>query len=113
MIPVRAAAAVVLTAFAAFTVWVVGVYGLGGFLGWAVHNAATTQVFVDLCISLTLAMLAITAHARARGKASWPYWVLALLTGSIGPLVYWVINAGTEARGPGPSRDRTSASATP
>ena len=101
MTPVRAAAAVVLTAFTAFTVWVVGVYGLGGFLGWAVHNAATTQVFVDLCISLTLAMLAITADARGRGKASWPYWLLALLTGSIGPLVYWLVN-------PPASRDRAT-----
>ena len=89
----RPLAAAVLVAFTAFTLWVTEVYGLGGFFGWVFHNAATSQVFVDLCISLTLAMVAITADARARGKASWPYWGLALLTGSIGPLAYWALRA--------------------
>jgi len=88
----RPLAAAVLVAFTAFTLWVTEVYGLGGFFGWVFHNAATTQVFVDLCISLTLAMVAITADAHSRGKASWPYWVLALLTGSIGALLYWLVN---------------------
>ena len=89
----RPVAAAVLLAFAAFTLWVIEVHGLGGFFGWVFHNAASIQVFVDLCISLTLAMLAVTADARARGKASWPYWVLALLTGSVGPLIYWAFRA--------------------
>ena len=87
----RPLAAAVFVAFTAFTLWVTEVYGLCGFYGWVFHNAATTQVFVDLCISLTLAMSAITTDARSRGKASWPYWVLALLTGSIGPLAYWAL----------------------
>ena len=93
----RPLAAAVLVAFTAFTLWVTEAYGLGGFFGWVFHNAATTQVFLDLCISLTLAMLAVTADARTRGTASWPYWVLALLTGSVGPLVYWALRA-TDAR---------------
>ena len=87
----RPLVAAVLVAFTAYTVWVVADHGLGGFFGWVFYNTATTQVFFDLCISLTLAMLAVTADARARGKASWPYWVLALLTGSIGALAYWAL----------------------
>jgi ketosteroid isomerase-like protein len=89
----RPLAATVLVAFTAYTLWVVAAHGLGGFFGWVFYNSATTQVFFDLCISLTLAMLAVTADARARGKTSWPYWVLALLTGSIGALAYWVFRA--------------------
>jgi hypothetical protein len=104
----RVVAAVVLVAFTAFTLWVTEAYGLGGFFGWVFHNAATTQVFVDLSISLTLAMLAITADARARGKPSWPYWVLALLTGSIGPLVYWVIHGGARGSGLGSRAGETT-----
>ncbi len=63
-------------------------------------------MFVDLCISLTLAMLAITTDARSRGKASWPYWVLALLTGSIGPLIYWMLNPPGSRQPPAPSPQR-------
>jgi hypothetical protein len=91
----RVLAAAVLVAFTAYTLWVIATFGLGGFLGWVFHNAATLQVFFDLCIALTLALLAITADARRRGAASWPYWILTLLTGSIGALAYWAIH-GTD-----------------
>ena len=106
----RPVAAAVLLAFTAFTLWVTEAYGLGGFFGWVFHNAATTQVFLDLGISLTLAMLAVTADATARRKPSWPFWVLALLTGSIGPLLYWVMNAGSRDSAPGTREGRVTAS---
>jgi hypothetical protein len=95
----RALAASVLIAFTAFSLWVFDSYGVNGFFGWVFHNTATIQVFADLTIALTLAMVAITADARRRGVASWPWWLLALLTGSIGALAYWAFRR--QAAGPG------------
>ena len=46
------------------------------------------QVFADLVIALSLAMVWMWHDARARGISPWPWIVLTLASGSFGPLLY-------------------------
>jgi len=48
------------------------------------------QVFADLVIALTLAMIWMVQDARSRGVNPWPFVLLTLVAGSFGPLFYLV-----------------------
>ena len=62
-----------------------GYFGLWAFL---FQGTAERQVALDLTIAMFLVMSWIVADARTSGVPAWPYVVVTLLTGSLGPLGY-------------------------
>jgi hypothetical protein len=85
----RALLWITLVLFTALTADVLWLFGYAGFVDWAFHNLATTLLFVDLAIALTIVLAVLVRHARAAGVAAWPYVLLTLAFGSAGPLLYF------------------------
>jgi len=88
----RIGVALVLVAFAGPNVYVVWQYGYLGFWQLVTANAATIAAMVDLTIALALVTVWMWRDARARGVSLAPYLVLTATFGSIGPLLYLVVN---------------------
>jgi len=88
----RIGVALVLVAFAGLNVYVVWQYGYLGFWQLVTANAATIAAMVDLTIALALVTVWMWRDARARGVSLAPYLVLTATFGSIGPLLYLVVN---------------------
>lgn len=86
---------IVLTGFVVLTGEVLWLFGYLGFVDWALHNLATTLLFIDLVISLALLAGVMVRHARARGIAAWPYIALAAAFGAAGPLLYFARHLDT------------------
>ncbi len=57
---------------------------------FARQSAWGLQILVDFSIAIALILVWIVSDARARGLRSWPYVLLTLTLGSIGPLLYLV-----------------------
>ena len=91
------ALAVVLADFVAFTAFAVYQHGYLGFFALALANTATAQVLIDLVIALSLVTVWMWRDARDRGVSLLPYLLLTLTLGSIGPLLYLIRRAGSEA----------------
>jgi hypothetical protein len=89
MTGLRAGLWVALAGFAVLTGEVLWEFGYLGFFGWAFHNLATTLLFVDMAVALTLLASVVVLHAQARGIAPWPYLLLTLVFGVAGPLLYF------------------------
>ncbi len=82
--------ALVLSLFTAFTCYGVAVHGVLGFFEAFGSTTAGVIVFTDLVIALTLTMLWMSSDARERGLPLWPYVLLTLAFGSVGPLSYLI-----------------------
>ncbi len=79
--------------FAAFTIYtaiVVIDHGYTGFIDLAMTGGWGAQVFIDLCIALTLFIIWMVPDARERGIPYAPYILAVLTTGSVGALAYLV-----------------------
>ena len=83
-----ALAVATLVPFLALTVWSFQGYGPVAFLQQAVAEPPNVQVFVDLAIALILLFVFLRRDAETHGVALWPWFVLTVFTGSIGPLAY-------------------------
>jgi Terpene cyclase DEP1 len=81
---------IVLAGFAALNAYDFYIYGVLGFLQIAFTNAATTAIFVDLVIALTMVAVWMTRDAAQRRVNAIPYLLLTVCLGSIGPLAYLV-----------------------
>jgi hypothetical protein len=80
---------IVLAAFGFDTAWAIAHFGfIGVFENLIQADFPTHLVFFDLTIALTMVMVWMWNDARERGVTVWPYLVLTLGTGSIGPLLY-------------------------
>jgi len=88
---------VVLFDFVVLNVWVVYQFGYIGFVEAMFANLATTAAFVDLTIALSLIAVWMWQDARKRGAAFLPYFLLTLIFGSVGPLLYLIRRAGSDA----------------
>jgi hypothetical protein len=84
------ALALVFASFATLNVYVVGQFGYLGFFAEALTNAATFALSVDLVIALGLIVLWMTEDASERALPAWPYVLLTLGLGSLGPLAYLI-----------------------
>lgn len=62
--------------------------GYWGIVAPHFQSLAGLQVFVDLVIALLLVAIWMILDARQRGVAFWPWLLLTLVLGSIGPLSY-------------------------
>lgn len=85
---------IVLLSFAAFTGYAVAQHGVLGFHELVflplLSNAWGVQLMIDFVIAQTLILFWVVDDARKRGLAWWPYVLLTLTLGSIGPLTYLV-----------------------
>lgn len=82
-------ALIVLVLFGAFSVWVVTQVGYIGIFEYHLHSPAGWQVITDLVIACILLLCWIVPDAKATGRNPWPFVVLTLFLGSIGPLAYF------------------------
>ena len=80
----------IFVAFSIYTAIVVVNHGYTGFIELALTGGWGAQVFIDLCIALTLFLIWLVPDAREHGIPAWPYIVAILTTGSIGALAYLV-----------------------
>jgi len=69
----------------AAAVWHDGVLGI---FASAFRSLGSTQIFVDLVIALTLAMVWMWHDAKTTGRNAWPWIVATILVGSFAPLMY-------------------------
>jgi uncharacterized membrane protein len=70
-----------------------------GFIGIflsPMQSLASTQIFFDLVISLTLVMIWMWQDAKATGRNVWPFLIATLATGSFGPLIYLLTRKSTK-----------------
>ncbi len=88
-----AAALVFFSVISALALWQ---GGIGGIISPHVQSFGGAQVFADLVIALTLAMVWMWRDAKATGRKAWPWIVFTLATGSFGPLVYLLTRGRVE-----------------
>lgn len=86
---------IVIIAFAALTAWAVHRVGLLGIFTAATADPGAVQIFIDLVIACTLAVIWMIDDARRHGLNPWPWVLLTVLAGSFGPLFYLVRRAGS------------------
>jgi hypothetical protein len=87
----------VTTVFTAFTLWIFSRTGMVGFYEQLLASPAAWQVFADLTVALLLVLGWMWRDAQARERAFWPYLVLTLALGSIGPLTYLLLRPPRQA----------------
>lgn len=80
----------IFVAFSIYTAIVVVNHGYTGFIELALTGGWGAQVFIDLCIALTLFMVWLVPDADERGITAWPYIIGILTTGSVAALAYLV-----------------------
>jgi hypothetical protein len=81
----------VTAAFSVFTAWVLARTGLVGFYEQLLGTPAGWQVFADIAIALVLVLAWMWRDAASAGRRFWPYALLTLALGSIGPLLYLLL----------------------
>ena len=77
-----------LIAFLALTAVALFQHGYWGIIAPHFQSSGGAQVFVDLVIALGLFLVWMWRDAKAAGRNPWPWLVLTLVAGSIGPLIY-------------------------
>lgn len=85
---IRTLAIVLLIPFVALTIYAVMQVGYVGIFDYHRHSPAGWQVFADLVVALILVLFWLVPNARSTGRNPWPWVVMTLLLGSIGPLCY-------------------------
>ena len=90
----------VFAAFSIYTAIVVVNHGYTGFIELALTGGWGAQIFIDLCIALTLFMVWLVPDARERGIRALPYIVGILATGSVAALAYLVHRTAKDAKSP-------------
>jgi hypothetical protein len=82
---------IVLAAGGFESAWAVSQFGYVGFWENLLSAGFPTQlVLFDLVIALSLVMVWMWNDASERGATVWPYLVVTLALGSIGPLAYLI-----------------------
>jgi hypothetical protein len=94
----RTLAIVLLVPFTLLTAYAVAEVGFIGIFAYALASPPGWQLFFDLAIALVLVLVWLVADARKARRNPWPWVVLTLLTGSIGPLLYLAISPSTAKR---------------
>jgi len=94
----RSVIGVVLVLFGALSAIALQQHGFWGILQPHFQSTGGAQVFADLVIALSLAMVWIWRDARATGRNPWPWLAATLALGSFGPLVYLLTHRDRAAR---------------
>jgi hypothetical protein len=94
----RIALTITIALFGALTAAALWQTGILGIIDWHVKSFGGGQVFTDLVIALTLAMVWMWHNAKATGRNVWPWILLTLATGSFGPLLYLLTSKNKSTR---------------
>jgi len=78
----------ILTVFTLWSTWISLDQGYWGFLDVAFEGRWGSQVFLDLCIAITIAWGGLRRDAARLGISAWPYLIATPFLGSISPLAY-------------------------
>ncbi|WND01754.1 hypothetical protein QGN29_09330 [Temperatibacter marinus] len=84
----RSLALILLVPFSLLTVYAVMEVGYIGVFDYQRHSPAGWQVFFDLVLSLLLILIWMIPNARENGRNPWPFVMVTLFLGVIGPLLY-------------------------
>jgi hypothetical protein len=87
----------VLFPFLAFSFWVALVDGPVGFLSLAGREPWGMQMLLDLTIALIFVTGWMITDARRRAITVWPFVVMTIALGSIGPLSYLLVRGSSRA----------------
>lgn len=82
----------VLAAFGAFSTYVMWEVGYLGIWQAGMSSVGAWQVLLDLVIMSCIALGFIWRDARHTGRTIWPFAVITLAAGSIGPLLYLLLS---------------------
>jgi hypothetical protein len=89
--------AVVTIVFGILTALALRDHGIWGIIAPHFTSFGLAQVFIDLVIALSLAMVWLWRDARTTGRNPWLWLVITLCTGSFGPLVYLLTRQSSSA----------------
>jgi hypothetical protein len=84
---------VALIAFSVYSAAIVVNHGYVGFLQLAWREPWAMQMLLDLTIGMVLFLVWAAGDSRARGLPFWPFALVTLFLGSVGPLAYLVVRA--------------------
>lgn len=87
----RIVAAFLLLDFSVLTAVEIFRHGYTGYLRIAFTDLSAGIILADLAIALLLVVAWMIQDARARKVTVWPYVVLTMVLGSVGPLAYLVL----------------------
>lgn len=82
-------ARVLLLPFLAYSLWVTYELGYFGFVTVSAKEPWALQIFLDLVIALTMAIVPMLREVRRRGQSIAPWLIGTLALGSITPLFYY------------------------
>jgi hypothetical protein len=86
----KALLSTVLVLFSALTALALWQHGYWGIVAPHFQSFGAGQVFADLIISLSLALVWMWFDAKHLGRNPWGWVALTLAAGSIGPLLYLI-----------------------
>jgi hypothetical protein len=81
-------ATILLVPFSALTVYAIYKVGYIGVFDYHRHSPAGWQVFADLVIACLLLLSWLIPEAKKNGRNPWPFVVVTVFLGSLGPLLY-------------------------
>jgi hypothetical protein len=99
----------VLVAFTTWSLVIVAPEGLPGLFSLLRERPWGQQVFVDLCIALSVSWMWLGREAKARGMNPWPYLIATPFVGSIAVLSFLVHRELVLRRGVSPGASPASA----
>ena len=88
---------VVLVLFGALSAFALREHGYVGIFLSPLGSLASTQIFFDLVIALSLVMVWMWQDAKATGRNVWPWIAATLAFGSFGPLFYLLTRKSEKA----------------
>lgn len=84
----RNLALILLVPLLILTIYAIQQVGYVGIFDYHRHSPAGWQVFTDLVIALVLVFVWMVPEAKRTGRNPWPWVIITLILGSIGPLLY-------------------------
>lgn len=84
--------------FTAYSTLVAAQHGYTGFLHLAWREPWGMQMLIDLLISLTMVSSLIVVDAQRRKRAAWPWLLVTVLLGSVGPLWYLALRSSSDSK---------------
>ena len=91
MINIRNLAIILLIPFSVLTIYALSQVGWVGIIDYHRYSPAGWQVIVDLVIALILVLTWMIPEAIKSGRNPWPWVIITLVLGSIGPLLYLAV----------------------
>lgn len=92
----RMFAIILLIPFLVLSAYAVQQVGYWGIFDYHRHSPAGWQVITDLVIAILLIFTWMIPEAKRTGRNPWPYVVISVFLGSIGPLLFMVLEPRRE-----------------